>query len=142
MKVPAIIRVKVTSSLKGSILNLIQRDYQFIAGEKIQHMFAGEVVEWWTNAIETHGNWTWADFVIWCQGFRKPNYGENSKNTTLTPIVLTLISKDDLKMGGAGYSDRKIKEKKTARLLKEAYDQGALLAHAVWLFYSTFLQVL
>jgi len=30
MKVPAMIETKVTSSLKGSVLDLIQKDYQFI----------------------------------------------------------------------------------------------------------------
>ena len=45
----------------------------------------------------------------------------------LTPIVLTLISKDDLKMQNAGYSDKEIREMKMVRLFKEAYDQGVLL---------------
>ena len=42
MKVPSMIETKVTSSLKGSVLSLIRKDYQFIAGEKIQDMFAGK----------------------------------------------------------------------------------------------------
>ena len=60
----------------------------------------------------------------------KPNYGKNSKNTPLTPIVLTLISKADLEMKKAGYSDREIMETKIARIFKEAYEQGALLTHS------------
>ena len=45
MKVPSMIETKVTNSLKGSVLDLIQRDYQFIAGDKIQEMFANDLVE-------------------------------------------------------------------------------------------------
>ena len=45
MKVPAMIDAKVNNSLKGSVLDLIQKDYQFIAGEKIQYMFASDVEE-------------------------------------------------------------------------------------------------
>jgi hypothetical protein len=43
MSVPAMIEAKVTNSLKSSILDMIQRDYQFIAGEKIQDMFAEDL---------------------------------------------------------------------------------------------------
>ena len=45
MKVPPMIETKVTNSLKGSILDLIQKDYQFIAGDKIQEMFADDLLE-------------------------------------------------------------------------------------------------
>ena len=45
MKVPSMIETKVKDSLKGSILDLIQRDYQFIAGDKIQEMFANDFLE-------------------------------------------------------------------------------------------------
>ena len=44
MKVPPMIEAKVTS-LQGSILNLIQRDYQFITGEKIQNLFVSDLVD-------------------------------------------------------------------------------------------------
>jgi hypothetical protein len=39
MKVPSMIETKVTNSLKGSVLDLIRKDYQFIAGEKIQDQY-------------------------------------------------------------------------------------------------------
>ena len=70
--------------------------------------------------------------ILWygVKASEKPNYGKNSKNTPLTPIVLTLISKDNLEMKNAGYSDGEIREKKIVRLFKEAYGQGALLTHS------------
>jgi len=55
---------------------------------------------------------------------------DNSRNIPLTPIVLTLISKDDLEMKNGGFSDKEIKEMKMVRLFKEAYVQGALLTHS------------
>ncbi|MDI6811307.1 MAG: DUF1670 domain-containing protein [archaeon] len=60
----------------------------------------------------------------------KPSYGRNSKNTPLTPVVLTLIAKDDLELRKAGYSGKEIREKKIVRLFTEAYEQGALLTHS------------
>ena len=45
MNVPMMIENKVTNSLRGSVLNLLNRDYQFIVGEKIQDMFAQDIVD-------------------------------------------------------------------------------------------------
>jgi len=131
MKVPSMIETKVTNSLKGSVLDLIQRDYQFIAGDKIQEMFANDLVE----VVNKSYRDPWkleVGQILWygVKASEKPNYGKNSKNTPLTPIVLTLISKADLEMKKAGYSDREIMETKIARIFKEAYEQGALLTHS------------
>lgn len=131
MKVPSMIETKVTSSLKGSVLDLIRKDYQFIAGEKIQDMFAADLVDLVNNCYKDPwkldvGQILWFGVKV----LEKPNYGKNSKNTPLTPIVLTMISKEDLDMKNAGYSDREIREKKIVRLFNEAYGQGALLTHS------------
>lgn len=131
MKVPSMIETKVTNSLKGSVLDLILRDYQFIAGDKIQEMFANDLVE----VVNKSYRDPWkleVGQILWygVKASEKPNYGKNSKNTPLTPIVLTLISKADLEMKKAGYSDREIMETKIARIFKEAYEQGALLTHS------------
>ena len=98
-RVPPTIQSKVTNSLKGSLLDLIQRDYQFIAGEKIQEMFASDVV----NLIDSCYKDPWkmdVGQVVWygVKVDEKPNYGKNSKNTALTPVILTVISEQDLEM--------------------------------------------
>jgi hypothetical protein len=131
MKVPSMIETKVTNSLKGSVLGLIQSDYQFIAGDKIQEMFANDVV----GVVDRCYRDSWkldVGQIMWygVKASEKPNYGKNSKNTPLTPIVLTLVSKDDLEMKNSGYSDREIREMKAVRLFKEAYGQGTLLTHS------------
>ncbi len=131
MSVPAMIEAKVTNSLKGSILDMIQRDYQFIAGEKIQDMFAEDLV----GLVKKCYRDPWkmdVGQVMWygAKISEKPHYGKNSRNTPLTPVVLTLVSKEDLEMKKTGYSDREIREKKIVRLFKEAYEQGAVLTHS------------
>jgi len=130
-RVPSTIQSKVTNSLKGSLLDLIQRDYQFIAGEKIQEMFASDVV----NLIDSCYKDPWkmdVGQVVWygVKVDEKPNYGKNSKNTALTPVILTVVSEQDLEMKNAGYSDREVREGKMVRLFKEAYEQDALLTHS------------
>ena len=131
VKVPTMIETKVTNSLKGSVLDLIQRDYQFIAGDKIQEMFANDLLEVVSKSFRDPWKLEVGQ-ILWygAKASEKPNYGKNSKKTPLTPVVLTLISKDDLEMKKAGYSDKEIMETKIARIFKEAYEQGALLTHS------------
>jgi predicted transcriptional regulator len=130
-KVPSMIESKVTNSLKGSLLDLIQKDYQFIAGDKIQEMFADDVVDLVNRCYKDPWKMDVGQ-VMWygVKADDKPNYGKNSKNTSLTPVILTLIAEEDLVMKNAGYSDKEIREKKIARLFKEAYEQNALLTHS------------
>ncbi len=140
MKVPPMIEAKVTNSLQGSILNLIQRDYQFITGEKIQNLFVSDLVDLVTKCYREPwkldvGQIMWFGVKI----SDKPNYGKTSKNTPLTPVVLTLISKDDIDMQNAGYTGKEIKEIKTARLFKEACEQDTVITHedVAFLLHST-----
>lgn len=131
MTVPPMIEAKVSNSLKGSILDLVKRDYQFIAGDKIQEMFAGDVVDMVKKCYRD--SWKLDVGQVMWYGVRaneKPSYGKNSNNTPLMPIVLSLISENDLKNKNEGYSDREIREKKMVRLFKEAFEQGALLTHS------------
>jgi len=107
MKVPAMIENKVVNSLHGSILNLLDSEYQFIVGEKIQNMFASDIVE----LVQRCYKESWkldVGQVLWygAVATEKPHYGKNSKKTPLTPVILTLISKEDLEMKNTGYSDK------------------------------------
>jgi predicted transcriptional regulator len=131
VKVPSMIETKVNNSLKGSILELIQRDYQFIAGDKIQEMFANDLLE----VINKSYRDPWkleVGQILWsgAKASEKPNYGKNSKRTIMTHVILTLVSREDLEMKNAGYSEREVMETISARLFKEAYEQGALLTHS------------
>lgn len=130
MSVPSMIESKVTGSLKGSILDLIQRDYQFIAGEKIQDMFAEDLVGLVRKCIREPWRMDVGQ-VLWygARASEKPRYGRSSRNTPLAPVVLTLISREDLEMKKAGFSDREIRQGKIVRLFREAYEQDALLTH-------------
>lgn len=94
MSVPAMIDAKVTNSLKGSIMDLIRRDYQFIAGDKIQEMFAEDLV----GLVKKCYREPWkmdVGQVMWygVKASEKPRYGRNCRNTPLTPVVLTGLSK-------------------------------------------------
>lgn len=131
MNVPMMIENKVTNSLRGSVLNLLNRDYQFIVGEKIQDMFASDIVD----LVNTCYKEPWkldVGQILWYGAAvdEKPNYGKNSSKTRLTPCILTLINKDDLEMKKNGYSNKEIIQVKIIRLFNEAYEQLVLLTHS------------
>ncbi|MEW5807105.1 MAG: DUF1670 domain-containing protein [Acidobacteriota bacterium] len=131
MRVPPMIENKVNHSIKGAIIDLLKKEYQFIAGEKIQEMFAQDILKVMDRCWKDPWRMEVGQ-VLWygAKKEEKPHYGRGSKNTSLTPVVLTLISSEDLERKQQGYSDREIKEKKMARLFREAFEQGALLTHS------------
>ena len=131
MNVPMMIENKLTNSLHGSVLNLLNRDYQFIVGEKIQDMFASDIVD----LVNTCYKEPWkldVGQILWygAAADEKPNYGKNSSKTRLTPCILTLINKEDLEMKKNGYSNKEILQIKIIRLFYEAYEQLVLLTHS------------
>ena len=131
MNVPMMIENKVTNSLHGSILDLLNREYQFIVGDKVQDMFARDMVELVKQCYRDPWKLDVGQ-ILWygVSADEKPNYGKNSKNTRLTSLILTLIHKKDLEMKNNGYSDREIKQVKSIRLFNEAYAQHGLISHS------------
>lgn len=88
LKVPNMIETKVTNSLKGYVLDLIRKDYQFIAGDKIQQMFAGDVVDIVKKCYPDPWKLDVGQ-ILWygVKSSEKQNYGKNSMNTQLGPII-------------------------------------------------------
>ena len=131
MKVPETIRAKLESSLEQQIIQLIDRDYSMVAGDKVRNMFAEDIVAKVRklyrepNLLEV-GQLQW----IGVDKGERPSYGKNTRNTRFTPVVLTAICKDDIEMMANGYSHREVRERKIVRLFHEADDQGALLTNA------------
>lgn len=58
----------------------------------------------------------------------KHTHGKKMKEAKLKPVILTLISEDDLKDYADGISVRKIRNKRMLRIFEEAYEQGGVLA--------------
>ena len=131
MKVPRMIMSKLDNTLERLIVQLIDKDYSILAGNKVRDMFARDVVQLVhqvfrePNTLEV-GQLQW----IGVDAGEKPSYGKNASNTVLRPVVLTPVSRDDLEMMEDGYSHREVREHKMVRMINEAYEQGALLTHA------------
>jgi hypothetical protein len=59
----------------------------------------------------------------------RPSYGKKASNITFKPVILSPVSKDDLRLMGNGHTRREVREQQIARLFQEAYDQGAVLTN-------------
>lgn len=131
MNVPRMIERKVKNALQDQIKKLVEQDYQFIAGERIQDMLADDIVQLVNQCYKQ--SWQLdVGQIVWYGAAvdEKPGYGKNSRKTVLKPVMLTLVSSDDLQMAEQGYSHREIRKFKAVRLFKEARDQQALLTNS------------
>jgi len=131
MNTSEMMRVKVESSLETSIVNLIDRDYSVIAGDKLKTMFARDIVKIVREEFREIDSVEIGQ-VLW-MGVHKddrPSYGKTARKTRMVPVSLTLLCKDDLEMRLEGYSQREVREKRIVRLHTEAYQQDALLSNA------------
>ena len=60
----------------------------------------------------------------------KPSYGKTMDRTKVVPVILTLVSHQDIKNRIDGLPWAKIRRQVLARLCQEAYEQGGVLALA------------
>lgn len=58
----------------------------------------------------------------------KHTHGKKMREARLKPVILTLISKDDLRDYANGTSVRKIRNERMLRIFREAHKQGGVLA--------------
>lgn len=127
--VPTILQRKVSDGLHYQILDLLQTQYNFIVGKKVQDMFARDLVNlaeqnYKDPFLITMGQVHWSGVPIEF----KASYGRNGKNTPLKPIVLTLFSQKDIDDRLAGHSLREIRARRTIDMFNESYNQGVVLS--------------
>jgi Protein of unknown function (DUF1670). len=123
------LKSKVSDTLKKQITDLIKKDYSMIAGEKIQQMFASDIVKVVDANLKEPVRLDVGQ-VLWMGVDKddKPSYGKSSLNTRLKPIILSLVCEDDLMDRANGLSEKEVREKRIVRICNEAYEQGTVLS--------------
>jgi predicted transcriptional regulator len=121
---------KLEDRLKTQIIELIRRDYSMISGDKVQQMFAEDLI----RLIDSNLKEPWrmdVGQVLWLAADlnERPRYGKNAKDIKLIPVSLTLVNNEDLLARSNGFTEREVREMKIVRLFKEAYLQGGLLSN-------------
>ena len=126
--------MSTTTSGKGiesAIKHLINDEYSFIGGERIQEMFANDMVRLfrqysrdpWNLEV---GQTLW--FAVDKNG--KPGPAKTLAKMRITPVILSVTHEEDRMLRANGYSHKEVRKFKVARLLQEAYSQNGVLTQA------------
>lgn len=116
---------------ENSIKQMLTKEYKFLGGEKIQEMFIKDLLVEFNRHLKD----IWkldAGQVVWWAAHKDeyPGRGKTIENTKMVPVILSIASKDDLRLRLDGYSAKEIRKCKVARILQEAYEQNGVLTQA------------
>jgi hypothetical protein len=119
-------------NLVSVLCSRFRERYRFLGGEEITQFIVEDIL----GVVETYkipipevkkGQIVWDGAEV--DQDRKPGYGLSMKNTKVKPVVLTLISEEDIKMLKEGANSRELRKVVVERLFNEAIDQGVVLNH-------------
>lgn len=112
------------------LCNRFRDRYRFLGGKEITRFIVEdilEVVEQYRRPLPEvkKGQIVWDGVEV----DQSKGYGLSMKETRTKPIVLTLISKEDIEHRRDGMNARELRKLVTERLHNEAIEQGAVLNH-------------
>ncbi|MFV9629730.1 MAG: DUF1670 domain-containing protein [Methanosarcinales archaeon] len=118
-------------SIGSAIKSLLNSEYKFLGGDKIQEMFVEDVMRLFKkynrNAWNLEpGQTMW--FAVHVD--EKQSYGKTLEKTRITPVILSVVHDEDRKTRENGYSHKELRKFKIARILREAYEQKGVLSQA------------
>lgn len=117
--------------IESAIKHLINEEYAFIGGEKIQEMFANDMVRLFREYSRDPWNLEVGQ-TLWfaVDKNEKPGPAKTLAKMRITPVILSVTHEEDRQMRTNGYSHKEVRRFKVARLLKEAYSQNGVLTQA------------
>lgn len=116
-------------SIGSAIKSLLNSEYKFLGGDKVQEMFVGDVMklfkEYNRDAWNLEpGQTMW--FAVCAD--ETPGYGKTLEKTRITPVILSVVHDEDRKTRENGYSHKELRRFKIARILREAFEQNGVLS--------------
>lgn len=117
--------------IESAIKHLIRDEYSFIGGEKIQEMFAQDMVQLFRHYSRDPWNLEVGQ-TLWfaVDKNEKPGPAKTLAKMRITPVILSVTHEEDKNMRVNGYSPKEVRRFKVARLLNEAYAQQGVLTQA------------
>jgi hypothetical protein len=115
----------------SAIKFLLNSEYKFLGGDKIQEMFVEDVIK----LFKSHNRDAWnleAGHTFWFAVHKdeKPSYGKTLEKTKIVPVILSVTHAEDRELRANGYSHKEIRKMRIARILKEAYEQNGVLTQS------------
>jgi len=117
--------------IESAIKHLISDEYAFIGGEKIQDMFANDMVRLFREYSRDPWNLEVGQ-TLWfaVDKSEKPGPAKTLAKMRITPVILSVTHEEDRLLRVNGYSPKEVRKYKIARLLNEAYKQNGVLTQA------------
>jgi len=123
---------QLDKNLTTALCNRFRDHYRFLGGEEITRFIVEDilkVVDQYRRPLSEvkKGQIVWDAAEI--KQARKPGYGLKMKETKVKPIILTLISEEDIHKRKKGVPLREIRKDIIERIYNEAKKQGSTLNH-------------
>lgn len=120
-----------SKSISSAIKSLLNSEYKFLGGERVQEMFVKDVL----RLFKEYNRDAWnleSGQTIWFAVHKdeKPGPGKSLEKTRITPVILSVVHEEDRKMRANGYSHKELRKFKVARILREAYSQRGVLSQS------------
>ena len=118
-------------SIGSAIKSLLNSEYKFLGGDKVQKMFVNDVMKLFNEYNRDAWNLEVGQ-TIWfaVSADEKQGYGKSLEKTRITPVILSVVHDEDRKTRENGYSHKELRKFKVARILREAYSQKGVLSQA------------
>ena len=118
-------------SIGSAIKSLLNSEYKFMGGDRVQEMFIGDVLQLFKKYNRDAwnlepGQTMW--FAVCAD--EKQSYGKTLEKTRITPVILSIVHDEDKKTRENGYSHKELRRFKIARILREAFKQNGVLSQA------------
>src|SRR5660398_209331 len=112
----------------SAIKFLLNSEYKFLGGDKLQEMFVEDVIK----LFKSHNRDAWsleAGQTLWFAVHKdeKPSYGKTLDKTKIVPVILSVTHAEDRELRANGYSQKEIRRFRIAKILKEAYGQKGVM---------------
>lgn len=118
-------------SIGSAIKSLLNSEYKFLGGDKVQEMFVNDVLKLFKEYNKDAWNLEPGQ-TMWfaVSADEKQGYGKPLEKTRITPVILSVVHDEDRKTRENGYSHKELRKFKIARILREAYKQKGVLSQA------------
>ncbi len=105
----------ITSAIKS----LLNSEYKFLGGDKVQEMFAGDILKLFKEYNRDAWNLE-AGQTMWFAVHKdeKPSFGKTLEKTRITPVILSVVHDEDRNMRTNGYSHKEVRKFKIVRILR------------------------
>lgn len=120
-------------SIGSAIKSLLNSEYKFMGGDRVQEMFIGDVLQLFKKYNRDAwnlepGQTMW--FAVCAD--EKQSYGKTLEKTRITPVILSVVHDEDRKTRENGYSHKELRRFKIARILREAFKQNVFFHRQMW----------